>query len=137
MTGTRGYAEGAGDFIAAIDDAPEAKRPVLRRLCEWALSLEHQGLARLRTTHGQRRLVLVPRLLDVEVGLAKIWTDGARLGPSVTVLERRAPKSLTVIKRLVSPERVGEGSTIRKVSDELLQAVTEAYREAASRKVGS
>jgi hypothetical protein len=36
----------------------------------------------------------------------------------------------------VAPVRVGQGNSTREVSEELLEALTDAYREAASGKIG-
>jgi hypothetical protein len=128
--------EGAQDFVASMDEAREHK-PELRRLTDWAVSLEREGLARLRTTHGKGRWVLVPRLLDEDVSLAKVWNEhGAYLQLSRTVFERRAPESLPIIEEILAPTPVGQGNTTQEVSDELLGALTAAYREAASGKIG-
>src|SRR5436305_2584240 len=45
--------EGAGDFIASINTAPEASRPLLQRLSNWAMDLERERLVKLRTYHGK------------------------------------------------------------------------------------
>ncbi len=47
------YAEGAEDFAATIDSANEEHRPLLRRLYEWAVSLDCEGLVRLGTYHAK------------------------------------------------------------------------------------
>jgi hypothetical protein len=60
-----GYlADGADDFIESIDAAPEDQRSDLRRLADWAVGLEAEGLVRLKTYHGRGRLTLLPRLDD-------------------------------------------------------------------------
>ena len=61
-----------------------------------------------------------------------IWNDG---GASIqfwrSVFERKAPDSLERIGQLANT-RVGQGNTIREVSDQLLEALTEAYKQAAT-----
>ena len=52
------------------------------------------------------------------------------------MFERRAPESLARIEKLLDPsDRIGQGNWLKNVSDELLAAMTEAYREAVKRGV--
>jgi len=129
--------EGADDFAEAIEQSPQEHRPGLRRLYEWAVSLEREGLVHLSTYHGvAHRWTLLLRLRTEKAGLVTIWNEG---GASVqfwrSVFERRAPESLPRVEQ-VAPVRVGQGNSTREVSEELLEALTDAYREAASGKIG-
>ncbi len=55
--------EGAEDFAASIEAAPEASRLLLQRLCDWAIALEQASLVKLSTYHGKAGiLTLLPRL---------------------------------------------------------------------------
>jgi hypothetical protein len=128
--------EGANDFADAIERSPAEHRPELRRLHDWAVSLEREGLVRLSTYHGvAHRWTLLPRLRTEKAGLITIWNDGgATLQYWRSVFERRAPKSLPRVER-VAPVKIGQGNTSREVTDELLEALTDAYREAASGKI--
>lgn len=133
-TKTEGYfVEGEEEFAAALEGAPADQQPALQRLYDWALALKRQGLAKLGTYHGKsNRLTLLPRLPTDDVGLVTIWNDhGAYLSLWRSVLERRAPKSLARVEELLAPTKVGQGNTIRTVDDALLEALTQAYREAA------
>jgi hypothetical protein len=47
------------------------------------------------------------------------------------VFERRSPKALARVEGLIAPEVVGQGTTVRNITDELLAALSDAYREAA------
>jgi hypothetical protein len=129
--------EGGADFAAAIDESPLEHHAELRRLHEWAVRLEQDGLVRLQTYHGvAHRWTLLPQLPTEKAGLVTIWNDsGAYLQFWRSVFERRAPGSLPRVEQ-VAPVRVGQGNTTREVSDELLEALAEAYREAASGKIG-
>jgi hypothetical protein len=71
-----------------------------------------------------------------KAGLVTIWNEGCA-SPQFwrSVFERRAPESLPRVEE-IAPVRVGKGNSTREVSDELLEALTEAYREAASGKLG-
>jgi hypothetical protein len=125
--------DGPDAFAATIDDAPEASRPALRRLVEWATKLERDGLINLQSYKGKTMWTLLPRLPIEDVGLVTIWNDkGVRLSLWRSVFERRAPRSLPRIEKLVAPDRVGAGTYVHRLDDELLQALTDAYREASA-----
>lgn len=124
--------KGAEDFLASIDVAPETKQPLLRRLAEWTVELERHGLATLVTTSGVAgKKVLKPRLLGQEVGLVNIWNEDGRgsLWVWPTVFQHCAPNAIPLIEKIVGFEFVN-GRTVPEVSDELLEALTDAYREA-------
>lgn len=125
---------GAEDFIASIATARPEHQEGLRRLASWAQALEQEGLCRLHTFHGKGRMVLLPRFQPDNVGLVTIWNEA---GPALqfwrSVFERRAPRALDRVAALVGPVEVRQGNTIREFSPELLQALTEAYREANGR----
>ncbi|HYU20243.1 MAG TPA: hypothetical protein VEQ11_16260 [Chloroflexota bacterium] len=127
------YVDGADDFAAAINQAREEHRPALSRLCEWAMSLEREGLARLVTYTGKGRLTLAPRLRLDNAGLVTIVNENGR--PCFwmwrSVFERRAPKSIPRIEQITAPIPIGNGNTVREVNDELLETLADAYREAA------
>ena len=125
-------AEGAEDFLAKIEEAPEDQRPLLRDLADWAIALERSGLAKLWTYHGTAaRWTLLPYVPGDSAGLVTLWNDhGAYLQFHRSVFERRAPTSLSRVEHIVSPTKVGKGTTTRIITDELLQALTAAYEEA-------
>ena len=123
---------GAGEFVAAIDAAPAEERAELRRLADWAISLEEEGLVRLLTGHGKKgRMTLLPRLYGDDAGLVTIWNDH---GPYVsvwrTVFERRAADEIPAVEAAIGT-RIGTGNMIRSISDEALRALSRAYRTAA------
>lgn len=126
------YVEGSTEFEESIVEAAEDQRSALRQLCEWARSLEKEGLANLQTTIGSGRWVLNPRLPDENVGLVQLWNDnGASVSFSRSVFERQAPQSIARVEAVIAPLTIGFGNTTRAVTDGLLQALTEAYHEAA------
>jgi hypothetical protein len=106
---------------------------------KWAVSLDREGLVRLGPYHakGGDLLTLLPRRRADNAGLVTIYND--RGTPSLqfwrSVFERRAPENLPRVEE-VTHGRVGQGNTISEVSDELLEALTDAYREAASGRNG-
>lgn len=128
------YHKGSERFEASIAEAPAEHQKDLRRLLRWARELENHGLATLSSTEGKRgeRFVLSPLLKSERVALATIWNEGgASLQFWRSVLERNAPGHLEQIEEL-APVRIGQGNSTRKFSDKLLQALTDAYAEAAS-----
>jgi len=125
---------GADDFLASIEVAPEAERPLLRKLAEWAVELERGGLARLVTTSGVTgRKVLKPWLPGQDVGLVTIWNETGR--PALTlwrsVFERSAPAAIPRIEALTGIE-LGTGRSVPAITDDVLEALAGAYREAAN-----
>ena len=129
-----GLVPGADDFVAAVEGAPEDARAFLMRLVTWAQALEHEGLARLSTYHGKSgRKSLLPRLRVDDVGLVTVYRDTnvSYLQFWRSVFDRWAPRTLPVVEGLVGDVGVGQGNVTYEVSDELLAALTEAYREAA------
>lgn len=136
VVGEGQYVDGAEDFIASIESAPETSKKLLRRLCDWAIVIEQEGLAKLGSYHGKKdSLTLLPRLPVDNAGLVSIYNNNgaAYLQFWRSVFERRAPRSLASIEQSFTP--IKKGNTIREVSDELLNALTLAYREAASRAI--
>ncbi len=131
---------GAADFTAAIEEAPESQRAFLRRLTEWAEELDRAGLINLSTYYAKKgMLTLLPRVRVYGSGLVTIYNgrspNGAYLQFWRSVIEKLAPKSLQKIEQLAEPAKVGNGTVSRDVSDELLAALTDAYREAATGRV--
>lgn len=128
--------EGPGAFEASIQSASEEHREGLRRLLEWALQLEREGLVKLSTyTSKSGMLTLLPRLKDEGVGLVTIYNDrGPYLQVFRSVFERRAPESLGKVEQLLTPVPLGQGNVVRDISDSLLEALLDAYREAVRRR---
>ena len=87
----------------------------------------------MRSTEGKNgdRWVLLPRLLNEDVGIAAGWNDRGVASVTVhhSVIERVAPGAFGAIEQL----QPRWGSTHYDIIGELLDALTEAYREAAAR----
>jgi hypothetical protein len=128
--------EGAEDFIDAINSAPPASRTLLQQLAHWAVALEQAKLARLLTYHGRKGvLTLLPRLVADKAGLVSIYNNkgNAYIQFWRSVFERRAPIALARIEASIMP--INRGNTTREISDELLEALTEAYKEAVGKPI--
>jgi hypothetical protein len=141
-TATRSKVEGLGfdgadDFIAAIDDAPQPSRVLLRRLTDWAQALEREKLIKLITYHGRNGvLTLLPRLVADDAGLVSIYNTKGTASMQFwrSVFERRAPHVLAHIEETFNIS-IKKGNFTREISDELLDALTQAYKEAAGRPI--
>lgn len=127
------FTEGVSEFLASIDQAPEADRQKLKVMVDWAVGLEQRGLVTLGTFKGTaNRWTLLPRIPDAGVGLVTIWNEkGAVLQFWRSVFEKRAPQSLIKLEALLAPTALGQGNTTRNITPELLEALAHAYEEAA------
>ncbi|MDE0169988.1 MAG: hypothetical protein OXS29_10785 [bacterium] len=126
---------GSERFEQSISQAPPESHESLRRLLRWARSLEANGWVRLATSEGKgaKRFTLLPRLVVENVGLVTIWNDGgAYLQFWRSVFDKNAPQFVDRIEQLAGTQ-VGQGNTIRHISEGLLTALTEAYEYAARR----
>lgn len=129
--------QGTDDFVATIEQNPAEQQPLLRHLVDWAIDLEAQGLARLSTYHGRsNRTTLLPRIPGEDVGLVTIWNDN---GPYISlwrsVFLRRAPRCLEALEKLPGAPKIGQGTTTKQITEELLTLLTAAYREAVTGEV--
>jgi len=132
---TKSYSvAGWQDFADSIADAPAENRPDLTRLLEWAKGLASKGYVKLSTSHGSGRLTLVPALKGHGAGLVTIWNDDGKAYISVwrSVFERLAPISLLKIQDAISPQTVGQGTTVTDFSEATLRLFEEAHAEATA-----
>lgn len=122
--------DGAEVFLAAIEDAREDAKPELRRLTDWAQRQEKEGLCRLSTSIGKGRWVLNLRVPG-DSSLVSIWHEtGSAVSPYRSVFQRLAPLSMPRVEKLLAPQTLGQGNNVRNLSDEVLKAIADAYREA-------
>jgi hypothetical protein len=86
---------------------------------------------------GGDMTTLLPRLRADNAGLVTIYNYAgtASLQFWRSVFERRAPENLPRVEQF-APVRAGQGNSTDEPSDELLEALTDTYREAASGMVG-
>jgi alkylated DNA nucleotide flippase Atl1 len=125
-------AEGADLFLERISKLSSAHQPELLRLTNWATTLQNEGLARLRSFVSQSSSVLLVWIKNEQRGLVTIWNDSSGAGLQLwrSVFEKKAPTSIPIVESLIAPVAIGQGNTIRNVSEELLDAVADAYRQA-------
>jgi hypothetical protein len=126
---------GSAEFRATITDAPASRRDFLQRLADWADTLQADNLVNLSSYRGKQGIVtLLPRLASDNAGLVTIYSDAksAYLQFWRGVFERRAPQSIPAVQAALGAE-LKQGNTTHTVSEQLLDALTGAYREAVSR----
>jgi hypothetical protein len=124
--------DGSDAFEQAIDRAPDDDQPALRQLLAWARNLESEQLATLRTVFGEGREILLVWVRGEKAGLASIWNDsGAYISLWRTVFVRLAWQHIAPIEALTH-KPIGQGNSVRDPSLELLEALTNAYRDAAA-----
>ena len=123
---------GADAFLERIDKAREDSKPVLKQLCEWAVSLEKENLANLESRPGNVNTTLRIRLPSSNVCFVVIWQQGnGVMGCQLNrpPMSNRAPKANARVTQILGTEDYGWFSA-EIPADGLLDALTDAYREA-------
>ncbi len=126
--------QGGEAFIDAIELVREEFKPMLRQLHGWAVSLESEGLAILETRQGSVNTTLRASLPTANVCFAIIW-QGNGVGScqiNRNPISSRAPKANERIVQILGEEDYS-GFASAMPPHGLLDALTEAYREANGR----
>ena len=134
---------GGEAFRDTIASVPEGSQGLLMRLYEWATALEREGLCRLSTYFGtgmsEGETSLLTRIEPEKSGLVCIYNyqgktrnypGNARIQFFRSVFERKAPNSISQVENLISPLQIRQGNWTGDIPDGLLDALTDAYREA-------
>ena len=102
------------------------------RLIRWAKTLESEGLTRLQSFDGKGRSTLLVRRQDGSGGLATIWNEGGSASLQIwkAKIEDLAPNAYPGVAAAVDLTDVVTWTTVAAPNDALLDAMTEAYREA-------
>ena len=119
-------------FLESIGRATDNAKPTLEKLYRWAKELERNDLASLDTFVGKdttlqlrlreanaRMLVTIPNSGDV--CSLRMWRSG---------FESFAPASIQVVERIMDRGDMRNPTVLRNPTDALLDALTDAYREA-------
>jgi hypothetical protein len=102
---------------------------------QWAKELETQGLVRLLAYRGASGVTtLLPYLADDNAGFLTVWNGRNECEVTLwrTVFERRIPELIPTIEALTAPVPLGQGKVIKSVSEELLSALSEAYKRSST-----
>ena len=125
--------DGPDAFVESVGHATGQDHEAFDQLINWANQLAQFPKVRLYSyAGGSGRITLLPYVVPGNVGLITIWNDRGKPYISVwrSVFERLAPQSLSRVEQAISPSRLGQGTTVRDVSPEVVEAITTAYREA-------
>ena len=122
---------GGDAFRDAIERARMEYKPMLNYLYDWVVSLEQRNLAILETRQGNVNTTLRASLPMVNECFAIVWQGGGvgSLQMNRRFISNRAPKASEQIERVLEEEDYN-GSGPRMPPDGLLDALTDAYREA-------
>ena len=126
--------DGSDAFRASIADTTGETREMFDELIktaeEWG-ALPNVSLSTYMGVKGEN-YTLLPRIMPDNAGLVTIWNYRQR--PSITVwrkvFERHAPEALESVERVVEPDRIRQGNTLKSITPEILEALTQAYQEA-------
>jgi hypothetical protein len=125
---------GSAEFREVVAGLPSARREPLLRLADWADALDRDGVVRLVTYRGKSGITtLLPRLAAENAGLVSIACDlkSAYMQFWRSVFERRAPTSIAAVEAALGA-RLKQGNATRAFSQPLLDALSQAYRQAAA-----
>jgi len=121
-------------FAERVSTAPEVHRPTLDLFVAWAQRMSDAHLAEIHTYFGKNdETVLLPYVPAEGVGLVSLYmrADGR---PALqwwrSVFERRAPASMDAVAAAGGAE-IGKGNMATRIDRRLLDAVFDAYEEAA------
>ena len=126
--------DGSEAFRASVEQTTGEDRETFERLISWAEEIGGLPGIRLSTYDAETgRFTLLPRLRQDNAGLVTIHNDRGEpyITPFRSVFERRAPKSIEAVEQTNSPLTIRRGNVIEDTSPRVLDALTEAYREAS------
>ena len=128
---------GTEGFRWAIGQLPTGKQAATARLADWAVILEKEGVVRLEWVRRQMLGVLQKLALpldnprdrnclaiftcDVESVYLQLWRS---------MFERHAPGSIEKVEAILGTP-IGQGTKYEDIPEALLDALADAYREAA------
>lgn len=125
--------KGSQAFRDATAHASGEDRDTFDKLIVWAEQIAELTDVHLVSTIGETRVTLNPTLSTEGVGLVTISAYDNNQKPVIygnrSVFERRAPTSLADIERRFPDVKIGFG-TVVPTTDDFLDALTAAYREA-------
>ena len=140
----RGTRVSGGDaFKERIEAAPEEFWTDLKRLYEWAAKLEEQNLVKLSTRLGSITTLSVAVPGESALVAFRFQSNDAQIGFQADKFRDLAPTSMPIVGKVsgISLKDIKTAtrknlSTLSDVLEELLDALTEAYREANGLPVG-
>lgn len=126
--------DGPDAFVESVADVTNGAREVCDQLIDWAKQLAELPKVRLYTDVSAQGIfvTMAPRIEPENAALALV--RNASGDPLVLVwrsaFERLAPNSIARVEQAISPIKLGQGTVVKDISQEALEAITAAYREA-------
>ena len=122
---------GSVAFRDSIDKARETAKQELKRLFQWAEELEKEGLVRPSTFFGKSTTLQ----LKLPFANASLVTnchdgDGGWIELQRRTFERYAPGAIKRVEEIIAPAHIAQPIVRWNPSASLLDALTDAYREA-------
>lgn len=126
--------EGSARFMEVGQTLAPDQRRMQERLVVWAEQLESDGLVRLESYQKKAWSTLLCRRPSTGSGLVTVWNDDGRISLQVwkQSIERDAPTAFPKVAQHVDLEDVQSWTTVSDPSAALLDALSEAYKEAES-----
>lgn len=128
--------DGSSRFRDSIAGTTGMTRDVFETLIAWAEETSSLPNVRLFTFTGidGKRSTLLPRIMPDSAGLVTIWNDQQQPSIAVwrSVFDRLAPASINSVEQTIG-SKIGQGSTVKEISSEVLKALKSAYREATEK----
>ena len=127
---------GIDHFRSAIDDAlDERESALMGQIATWGETLKAGDLSKVEIYSKESVTGLYPYLLDERRTFAYAWnySGSARLYINGSVIARRAPKTQPRIVIATGKPLPPKNGRVEAITDELLDALAAAYREAAGK----
>jgi hypothetical protein len=128
---------GTEGFRWAIAQLPAGKQAAATRLADWAVSLEKERVVRLEWVRRRKPGVLQKLRLPLDnsqdencLAIFTCGTESVYLQLWRSLFEKRAPGSIEKVQAILGT-LIGQGTKYRDIPEELLDALADAYREAA------
>ena len=128
---------GTDGFRWAIGQLPFAKQAAATRLADWALGVEKEGVVRLEWVRRRRLGVLQKLALPLDnprdrncLAIFTCKMESVYLQLWRSLFDKCAPGSIEKVRAILGAA-IGQGTRYHDIPEELLDALADAYREAA------
>lgn len=130
---------GTEGFHWAIAQVLPGKQAAAARLADWAVAVEKEGTVRLEWVRRRRLGVLLKLTLPLDnprdrncLAIFTCDTESVYLELYRSMFEEYAPGSIEKVEAILGA-RIGQGTRYHDIPEELLDALANAYGEAAAR----
>ena len=126
--------DGPDAFVESVADVTGEAREVFDQLIHWVKQLAQLPKVHLYTDISAQGvfITMAPRIEPENVTL--ILVRNASREPLLLVrrsaFERLAPNTLARVEQAIFPVKLGQGTVVKDISTEVMQAISAAYREA-------